>query len=116
MPFELGLTAGRMHRRKLEHEWFVFERRGFRLLRSLSDLNGTDPHIHGAQPRRLLVELTNALVRADRQPAIEELTDTYRFLRRGAARIRARYGSLYGARAFKDLVVLARDYVARELI
>ena len=60
--------------------------------------------------------LTNALVRADRQPAIEELIDTYRFLRRGAARIRARYGGLYGARAFKDLVVLARDFVARQLI
>jgi len=116
MPFELGLTVGRMHRRQLEHEWFVFERRGFRLLRSLSDLNGTDPYIHGAQPRRLLVGLTNALVRADHQPAIEELTDTYRFLRRGATPIRARYGSLYGARAFKDLVVLARDFVARELV
>jgi hypothetical protein len=116
MPFELGLTAGRMHRRQLEHEWFVFERRRFRLLRSLSDLNGTDPHIHSAQPRRLLVELTNALVRADRQPTIDELADIYRFLRRGAVRIRAKYGGLYGARAFKDLVVLARDFVARELV
>jgi len=116
MPFELGLVIGRRQRRYPKHEWFVFEARRFRLLRSLSDLNGTDPHIHSERPRRLLVELTNALVRADRQPTIAELTEVYRFLRRGATRIREANAGLYGARAFRDLVVLARDFVARELI
>ncbi len=115
MPFELGLAVGRTPRRKLRHEWFVFESRQFRLQRSLSDLNGTDPHIHHAQPHQVLVELTNALVRADRQPTLEELIEVYRFLRRGAARIREANAGLYGARAFRDLVVLATDFVAHEL-
>ena len=83
MPFELGLAIGRTQRRRPRHEWFVFEARRFRLQRSLSDLNGTDPYIHRAQPRQVLVELTNALVRADRQPTIEELTEINRVLRRG---------------------------------
>jgi hypothetical protein len=116
MPFELGLVVGRMQRRRPKHEWFVFEARRFRLQRSVSDLNGMDPHIHGNRPRRLLVELTNALVRADRQPTIDELTEIYQFLRRGAARIRERNAGLYGARAFQDLVLLAREFVARELL
>jgi hypothetical protein len=116
MPFELGLAIGRTQRRRPRHEWFVFEARRFRLQRSLSDLNGTDPYIHRAQPRQVLVELTNALVRADRQPTIEELTEVYRVLRRGAARIREANAGLYGARAFRDLVVLATDFVEHELV
>jgi hypothetical protein len=115
MPFELGLAVGRRPRQKLRHEWFVFEARRFRLQRSLSDLNGIDPHIHHARPHQVLVELTNALVRADRQPTLDELTEVYRFLRRGAARIREANAGLFGARAFRDLVVLARDFVAHEL-
>ena len=115
MPFELGLAVGRQPRRKLKHEWFVFEAQRYRLQRSLSDLNGTDAHIHHGEPHRLLVELTNALVRADRQPTIEELTEVYRFLQRGAERIREANAGLYGARAFRDLVVLATDFVAHEM-
>src|SRR5262249_50505573 len=34
MPFELGLVVGRMQRQQPKHEWFVFEARRFRLLRS----------------------------------------------------------------------------------
>jgi hypothetical protein len=115
MPFELGLAVGRTKRRHLKHEWFVFEARPFRLQRSLSDLNGIDPHVHHAQPQRVLVELTNALVRADRQPTLGELTEVYRVLQRGAVRIRKVNAGLFGARAFRDLVFLATDFVAREL-
>jgi len=115
MPFELGLAIGRTQRRKTAHEWFVFEARRFRLQRSLSDLNGTDPYIHLAQPQRVLVELTNALVRANRQPTIEDLTEVYHVLQRGAARIREANAGLYGARAFRDLVVLATNFVEHEL-
>src|SRR5206468_1185611 len=39
MPFELGLAVS--PRRSRAHEWFVFEERRHRLMKSLSDLNGT---------------------------------------------------------------------------
>src|SRR5262249_23055089 len=115
MPFELGLAVGRTKRRHLKHEWFVFEARRFRLQRSLSDLNRVDPPIPPGPPHRVLVELTKALVRADRQPTIEELTEIYRVLRRGAVRIREANAGLFGARAFHDLVFLATEFVAHEL-
>lgn len=82
---------------------------------SLSDLNGTDPYIHGEQPGRLLVELSNALVRAHGRPTLDGLNRAYFFLRRGARAIKREYGTLFGARAFRDLVILATDYSDREL-
>ena len=47
MPFELGLSvAYEKSPKKRKHEWFVCESMNFRLAKSLSDLNGTDPYIH----------------------------------------------------------------------
>src|SRR2546427_10285840 len=60
-PFELGLEVS--PGRSRAHEWFVFEERRHRLTKSLSDLNGTDPHIHDGRPEGVLRALTNALVR-----------------------------------------------------
>jgi len=48
MPFELGLAV--TPSRSTRHEWFVFEEQRHRLMKSLSDLNGTDPHIHDGKP------------------------------------------------------------------
>jgi hypothetical protein len=60
------------------------------------------------------MELSNALVRVERQPTPNELHGAYRSLRRSARPIRRAHGTLFGARAFSDLVVLATDYVVRE--
>jgi hypothetical protein len=115
MPFELGIAVEIAQRRRPPHQWFVFEARRYRLQRSLSDLNGTDPHIHDGRPRRVLIEISNALVRARRQPQLTELERTYRFISAGAGRIKRIYDTVFGARPFKDLVLLATDYVEREI-
>jgi hypothetical protein len=115
MPFELGIAVEIAQRNRPRHQWFVFEARRYRLQRSLSDLNGTDPHIHEQRPRRVLIELTNAFVRARRQPQLNELERTYRFVSTGAGRSKRAYGTLFGARPFKDLVLLATDYVDRTI-
>src|SRR5580698_638116 len=48
MPFELGLSVAHERASKGgKHEWFVCESMNLRLAKSLSDLNGTDPNIHG---------------------------------------------------------------------
>ena len=116
MPFELGIAVEIAQRRRPPHQWFVFEAQRYRLQRSLSDLNGTDPHVHDGRPRRVLIELSNALVRTRRQPQLNELERTYRFVSAGAGRIKLAYGTLFGARSFKDLVLLATDYVDREIV
>jgi hypothetical protein len=58
MPFELGLAA--IPRRSRAHDWFVFEEQRHRLMKSLSDLNGTDPHIHDGEPEGVLRALTRS--------------------------------------------------------
>src|SRR5262249_32651314 len=54
-----------------------------------------------------LVALTDALVRVTRQPALDELDEVFQLLRTEANAIRRRHGTLFGARAFRDLVVVA---------
>src|SRR5882724_10824004 len=49
MPFELGLCVADANRKSGQKQnWFVFEAVANRLKKSLSDLDGTDPKIHGA--------------------------------------------------------------------
>jgi hypothetical protein len=110
MPFELGLAVALA--REGKHDWFVFESRAHRLQRSLSDLNGTDPLIHGGSPRRLLQGLASVFDRPG-EPDVP-LVPIFEILRRQAPALRRRYGSLYSAGAFVRLVTLATA-IASEL-
>lgn len=110
MPFELGLSVG--HERaskKGKHDWFVCESMNFRLAKSLSDLNGTDPYIHEGTINGVFAQLCNMFVRSDRQPSIQQMWIIYRKMSRAVPTIlsQAGFSSLYTARVFKDLCVLA---------
>ena len=108
MPFELGLAV--TYRPSTRHEWFVFEEQRHRLMKSLSDLNGTDPHIHDGKPEGVLRALANALVRRRHRPTAAELSAVYRDVRRSATTVRPdlRTRSLFEARSFDELVVAGR--------
>jgi hypothetical protein len=114
MPFEVGLAVATARWRP-DHQWFLFEAKRLRVQRTLSDLSGTDVYIHGEGSQRLLVALTDALVRATKQPTVDELGRIHRFLRDKSSGIRRNYGTLFGARAFRDLVVVATDFATREV-
>lgn len=110
MPFELGLSvAHEKSTKKSKHEWFVCESMNFRLAKSLSDLNGTDPYIHGGTVGGVFTELRNMFVRSDRQPSVQQMWVIYREMARRLPIILQQAGSssLYSARVFKDLCVLA---------
>jgi hypothetical protein len=110
MPFELGLSvAHEKTSKKREHEWFVCESMAHRLAKSLSDLNGTDPYIHGGTIAGVFTELCNMFVRNDRQPSTLQMWLIYREMQKSLSAILAQAGaeSLYTARVFKDLCVLA---------
>jgi hypothetical protein len=115
MPFELGLAVS--PGRSRAHEWFVFEERRHRLTKSLSDLNGTDPHIHDGRPEGVLRALTNALVRRRHRPTAAELSAVYQDVRRAAKAVRRdlRTTSLFEARAFDELVVAGRISAERRI-
>ena len=113
MPFEVGLAVATASWHPA-HQWFVLEARPYRVQRTLSDLGGTDAYIHGGAPRKLLIALTDALVRVGKQPSLDELLRLFRFLSAKAVDIRKNYGTLFGPRAFKDLTFVAFDFAARE--
>lgn len=110
MPFELGLAVALRQTLRRCHEWFVFEAKAHRIGKSLSDLGGTDEHVHGGTPRGVLHALTNALARSRPRPTVAELEQIYTDLAKAAAAIKEslRTESLYNARPFKELVLAAR--------
>jgi hypothetical protein len=112
MPFELGLVIGWQSAAPSGHDWFIFESSSHRLQKSLSDLNGTDPFIYGTTPEGILREIRNALARHDMQPTAEEMRETFDALREDASPFilkKTGASSVFEARAFKELVVAARQ-------
>lgn len=109
MPFELGLTVGWEKTRRGRHVWFVMEAENYRLEKSLSDLNGTDPYIHGATIDGVFREIGNAFVRRGMQPSVPQMWIIYRHVRGGVPEILRRCGarSVFQARAFKEISIAA---------
>jgi len=119
MPFELGLAVGHeMSANGRDHRWFVCEAKGQRLLKSLSDLNGTDPHIHDGTIVGVFRELRNIFTRPGRQPTVQEMARVYRQVRRSVPSVLHKSGSdsLYNATVFKDLVFVAGTAAERVLV
>jgi hypothetical protein len=110
MPFELGLAVAWEKLNPANHTWFVFEAKEYRAQKSLSDLNGTDPRIHGNQPIGVIRELSNAFVRQRNRPTVPQMMRAYRAVCRQSAKIMADAGaeSLFEARAFRDLCFVTK--------
>jgi hypothetical protein len=112
MPFELGLLLGWQKTKGARHTWVRFESLDRRLPKSLSDLDGTDPLIHGGTVRGVFRELSNALVKSEYKPDLSHMNKIYRRLKTSSPLIMRAVGakSLFGASVFKRLVVLALSY------
>lgn len=117
MPFELGLVVGWQQAAPSGHSWFVFESSPYRLQKSLSDLNGTDPFVYGKSEEGVLREIRNSLARQTNQPTAEQMHRIYRALKDASVGFRksAGAGSLFEARVFAQLVVGARQLAARAI-
>jgi hypothetical protein len=111
MPFELGLSVAWAQIGTSRHDWFVLESRNYRLSKSLSDLNGTDVHIHNGRIDGVFRALANAFVRQHRRPSVQQMRQIYRDLRANLGNILRTSGSdsPFEARAFKDICVLASE-------
>lgn len=104
MPFELGLAVA-WSQTNPRHKWFVFEAERRRLNKSLSDLDGTDPYIHGGAVAGVMREVCNAFVNPVKQPTVPQMMAMYRELRRDSGQIVKNAGaqSVFTARVFSDL-------------
>jgi hypothetical protein len=98
--------------------WFVCESRNYRLAKSLSDLNGTDPFIHEGTVEGVFRELGNMFRRPGEQPTVQEMRLIYRELRKNMPAILREAGSAtpYTARVFGDLCVIARRAAAKKAV
>src|SRR5579863_4374245 len=81
MPFELGLTIALQRTAIIDHKWAICESRSRRINKSLSDLDGVDPYIHGGTIQGVFRELCNVFVRSRRQPTVLQMNQIYRVLR-----------------------------------
>ena len=105
MPFELGLAVAWEMMGSGRHMWFVMEAVNYRLAKSLSDLNGTDPYIHDGTIEGVFREMGNALVRRGRQPSVLQMWRIYREVRGKIPAILRRCGtpSVFQARVFEEI-------------
>jgi len=108
MPFELGLAVAseKLGRR---HLWFVMEEMNYRLAKSLSDLNGTDPYIHNGTVEGVFREMGNAFVRK-KVARVPQMWGIYRRVRRQIPAILKSCGahSVFEAGAFQQISYAAK--------
>ncbi len=108
MPFELGLAVS-WARAHPSHQWFVFESVDRRIQKSLSDLNGTDPYIHGGTVVGVMGAICSAFASPGQQPTVPQMMRMFRELRTIVPRILKDAGtqSMFTARVFKDTCLAA---------
>jgi hypothetical protein len=109
MPFELGLAVSWSHVNPSRHSWFVCDSERHRILRSTSDLGGTDINIHDGTIKGVMRELCNMFVRQSVRPDVSHMVKQYSKLRAAIPQIQQRAGSrtLYEPRVFADICFAA---------
>jgi hypothetical protein len=91
------------------HAWFVFEALDRRIMKSLSDLNGTDVYIHGGKIEGVFGQLGNAFLRKGPQATAPQMRGIYRKLRSSVFGVLRETGArnVFEARAFQTLSAVA---------
>jgi hypothetical protein len=110
MPLELGMTITWANLHPKSHTWFVWESEPYRLQRSASDLNGTDPYIHSGTAEGVLSELRNAF-RRDRAPSVPQMLTVYGLVKSALNSFFVRNGTRnpYSGGVFRELCWLSQS-------
>ena len=111
MPFELGLAVSWSDINPSLHSWHVCDSERHRILRSASDLAGTDIHIHNGTIVGVMRELCNIFVRQPIRPDVPELMKLYRSLRDVIPDVQRKTGArtLFEPRVFADICYAVVD-------
>lgn len=115
MPFELGLAVAVAHLER-RHAWFILESKRHRLQKSLSDVNGHDPFVHGGTELGVLRAIRNMFRWSSARPDVRDLTGVLRDLKQEAMLLKRRNAlpSLFEPAAFGQLLVTCQELVRRE--
>lgn len=105
MPFELGLACA-LKEQTGSHDFLVLERERHRLDRTLSDLKGIDPKIHGGSARSVIAAVLEVLQLPTDNPSVAEVWRLYRYLRQILPILKAEHGrnTLFSSRVYGELV------------
>ncbi len=105
MPFELGLACAVAELRP-PHAYVLLEKQQYRLDKTLSDVKGRDPFIHGGGVRRLIGCILDSLKSRTNNPDPEVVFRLYRNLSVVAPALKRRYRAqnLYTRSVFEELV------------
>ena len=108
MPFEAGLAFALFLTDKKQHACAIFEAENYRVQRTLSDLNGMDPYIHGETVRGLSIALTDLF--PVRGATADALMSVYRKVSASARLVKARNGNhLLRPSSYRQLVAISHD-------
>ena len=110
MPFELGLAvAFEWSFPDKQNVWFVFETMPWRFQKSLSDLNGTDIHVHHGTVEGVFRELAKAFVRVTKQPTVGQMRMIHKRIAGRLPKFLAAAGTddPFQARVFNELTIYA---------
>jgi hypothetical protein len=109
MPFELGLAVAWTKLNSRQHTFFVYESKSWRIQKSISDLNGVDPHVHHESPEGVLRQLRNSFVRRRNPPTLTRMMAAYGDLVAAVHKLsdRKELTTVFEASAFRDLIAIA---------
>jgi|SRR5947209_922328 len=109
MPFELGLAVAWAILNPKRHAWIACDAVEHRPIKSISDLNGTDFHIHRGTIRGIFSALCDAFATRPQTRTVPEMMRVYRLLRKAIPDLQKDAGTkgLFQARIFNELTVAA---------
>lgn len=89
----------------------------YRVLKSLSGINGTEVYVHHGRPTGVFRQLTNALARTRHRPTVRELQAIYRELKEATRSIKHELATdtLFDTRSILELVSVA-SIIAKQRI
>lgn len=113
MPFELGVAVA-IADRTSKHDWFVLESTKYRLQKSLSDVNGYDPFIHGNKPDGVLKAIRSIFAWDEARPNLADLRSLLGDVKKLTRTISKDHGldSFFERTGFGQLVVGVQELVA----
>ncbi len=108
MPFELGIAFA-LRRIVTGHKSVLLEAKRHRLQRTLSDLNGFDPGIHGATSIGMISCVLSSLGKPGRNPELRQIEGIRRKIWKAVPAIKLNHGraAIYSRAVFKEIVQAA---------
>ncbi len=115
MPFELGI-AFTLARLKGNHGFVILEAQRHRLLKTLSDMNGIDPGIHGATAKGVISCILSGFGKPQGNPPLKVVARICRGLWKTTPTLKRQHGrsTVYSRAVFYELSAVAIKLTEKE--